>query len=402
MKNLRLIPDTHRHEPIVKASFAYDRGLIALVKSQKGARWSQTLRSWYFPTKEFQLKAFYQALKGKVYLDYSKLNTNAPKVFQKRTSSTPTKKNISLPKAYKEQLILKRYSQNTIKTYSSCFLKFMAFFENKSIDLLAKKDIKTFLLYLIQERKVSSSTQNQYINAIKFYYEKVLMQTKMVITIDRPNKNKNLPNVLSKREVFRLLSKINNIKHRTIIALIYSAGLRRSELINLKLTDIDSSRNLLFIRAGKGAKDRQSIVSENLLNDMRNYYMLFKPKKWVFEGPNNKPYSATSIAKILSRAAKIKNINKKISPHTLRHSFATHLLEQGVSLRHIQVLLGHSSSKTTERYTQVSTQEIGNIINPLEVFYTKGSDTIHTKKEHIEPPEQRHKRNKHHKGLYSK
>ena len=149
MKNLRLVPDTHRHEPIVKASFAYDRELIALVKSHKGARWSQTLHSWYFLKKDFQLNSFYQALKGKVYLDYSQLNTNAPKASPKRTTPKPAKKTISLPKAYKEQLILKRYSQNTIKTYTSCFLKFMGFFENKPIDSLTKKEIKEFLLHLI-------------------------------------------------------------------------------------------------------------------------------------------------------------------------------------------------------------------------------------------------------------
>ena len=166
MNNLRLIPDTYRQQEIIKASFAYDKKLIAIIKAQKGARWSQTLRSWYFLTKEFRLDAFYQAMKGKIYVAYSKLkdNTSTPK----STISKPLKNSIALPKAYKEQLILKRYSQNTIKTYSSCFHKFMAFFEKRSIALLTKKDIKTFLLYLIQEKKVSSSTQNQYINAIKF------------------------------------------------------------------------------------------------------------------------------------------------------------------------------------------------------------------------------------------
>ena len=400
MKNLRLIPDILRHEPIVKAIFTYDRELIALVKSQKGARWSQTLQSWYFSKKDFQLNSFYQSLQGKVYLDYSQLNENTSSYTPKNIVSKAPKNTVVLPKAYKEQLILKRYSQNTIKTYCSCFLRFMAFFKNQSIDSLTKEDIKTFLLHLIQHQKVSPSTQNQYINAIKFYYEKVLKQTKMVIMIDRPHKHTILPNVLSKQEVFKLLSKINNIKHRSILSLIYSAGLRRSELINLKLTDIDSSRNLVFIKGGKGAKDRQSIISESLLHDLRSYYIQYKPKKWVFEGRNGKPYSATSIAKILKQATKKANINKKISPHTLRHSFATHLLEQGVSLRHIQTLLGHSSSKTTERYTQVSTQEIGRIVNPLEAYYSSMSGTIHSKNGSIKPLKESDNENKHHKGVH--
>lgn len=178
MKNLRLIPDIHLHEPIVKASFAYDRELILFIKSQKGACWSHTLQYWYFSKKDFQLNSFYKALHGKAYVDYSQLNHNAPSATSNKSTQNPPKKTVVLPKAYKEQLILKRYSQNTIKTYSSCFLKFIGFFEKKSIDFLTKKEITEFLLHLIQHEKVSASTQNQYINSIKFYYEKVLKLNK--------------------------------------------------------------------------------------------------------------------------------------------------------------------------------------------------------------------------------
>lgn len=193
MNNLRLIPDRHRQQPIIKAAFAFDRELIGLVKSQKGARWSQTLQSWYFLKKDFHLNSFYQALQGKVYLDYSQLKENTSSIPPKSIISKPQKNTVVLPKAYKEQLILKRYSQNTIKTYPSCFLKFMVFFESKPIDSLTKKDIKEFLLHLIQHEKVSPSTQNQYINAIKLYYEKVLKQPNLVFTIERPKKEKNYP-----------------------------------------------------------------------------------------------------------------------------------------------------------------------------------------------------------------
>ena len=175
-------------------------------------------------------------MKGKIYVDYSKLkeNTSTPKSI----ISKPSKNTIALPKAYKEQLILKRYSQNTLKTYSSCFLKFMAFFENKSIDLLTKKEIKTFLLYLIQERKVSSSTQNQYINAIKFYYEKVLKYRKIDIAIERPRKHNHLPKIISEQEVTQLLRVTQNLKHKAITSLLYAAGLRISEVINLKKSNL--------------------------------------------------------------------------------------------------------------------------------------------------------------------
>lgn len=184
MKNLQLIPDVHKQHAVVKVSFAYDKALIALVKSQKGARWSQTLHSWYFQKKDFQLNTFYQALSGKVYVDYSKLRSSSLSSFDKKTIHKKTILEIQLLQKYKEHLVLKRYSQNTIKTYCSCFLKFMIHFKGQSIDALLKEKIQAFLLRLIQQEKVSPSTQNQYINAIKFYYEKVLDRPKMVFQIE--------------------------------------------------------------------------------------------------------------------------------------------------------------------------------------------------------------------------
>lgn len=178
MTSLRLILDIHRNQPIVKATFPYNKDLIALVKQQKGARWSQTLRSWYFLKEEFQLNQFYNALKDIVFIYYSRLkskhkDTPIKKVFNKKKVAH------QLSKEYKKQLVLKRYSQNTIKTYSSCFLKFMQFFNTENPTLITKEEIERFLLYLIQQRNLSPSTQNQYINAIKFYYEKVLKQRRL-------------------------------------------------------------------------------------------------------------------------------------------------------------------------------------------------------------------------------
>lgn len=269
MNNLWLIPDIHPHESIVKASFDYDRELITLIKSQKGARWSQTLQSWYFSKKDFQLNTLYQALKGKVYLDYSKFNTNTPT--PKNLISKPPKNTVALPKGYKEKLILKRYSQNTIKTYSSCFLKFMGFFQEKSIDLLTKKEIKTFLLHLIQHEKVSPSTQNQYINAIKFYYEKVLKQPKVDITIERPRKQNRLPKIITAQEVLQLLRVTQNLKHKAITSLRYAAGLRISELIHLKESNLDFIKHTILIEQSKGFKDRVSILGEATAQVLKKY-----------------------------------------------------------------------------------------------------------------------------------
>lgn len=396
MKNLQLLPSTLRDESIVKVSFPYDQELIQTIKSIDGSRWSITIKSWYFKRKEFKLNSIFRAFKGIAYVDYSKLQQTPPANTTKKIVPKTPHSNIQLPSNYYEQLTLKRYSSNTVKTYVAEFKKFYSFYATRNIDTLTQDDIKHYLLSLIQKQRVSVSVQNQAINAIKFYYEKVLQQPKMVFAIERPRKEKLLPKVLSKQEVFAIISVIQNLKHRCIISLIYSAGLRRSELLNLKIRDLDTSRNLIIIRSGKGNKDRHSIISINLIEDLRVYYKQYKPKAWLFEGANGKQYSATSIAKILSRGAEKAKINKRVSPHMLRHSFATHLLEQGISLRHIQKLLGHSSSKTTEIYTQVSMQEMSRIQNPLDDLYKDTSGSIHADLGGIEPLQTRYKRNINH------
>ena len=198
-----------------------------------------------------------------------------------------------------------------------------------------------------------------------------------------------------------MLSKVNNIKHRCILSLIYSGGLRRSELINLRIEDLDSSRNLILIKSSKGDKDRQSIVSKDLFENLRAYYLKYQPKKWLFEGASGGQYSPSSISKILTKARKNAEISRNVTPHMLRHSFATHLLEQGVSLRHLQILLGHSSPKTTEIYTEVSVQEIGKIKNPLDDFFKTKSSTIHANLGCIVEQNSEYNGNMHTKKIYT-
>jgi site-specific recombinase XerD len=214
-------------------------------------------------------------------------------------------------------------------------------------------------LQLLQRKRYSQNT-------IKFYYERVLGRKKAYYHLTRPKKEKKLPSVLSPTEVQRILENVPNLKHRCILMTLYSGGLRRSELINLKVTDIDSERMLIHIGNSKGNKDRYTLLSNTLLTMLRHYYISFKPVTWLFEGPKGRQYSATSIENIFKRALKKSGINKHATPHTLRHSFATNLLEQGVNLRYIQELLGHASSKTTEIYTRVSTRNLSQIINPLD------------------------------------
>lgn len=258
----------------------------------------------------------------------------------------------------------RNYASNTQKTYLSYLKEFDAFCTLNGLN--TSMDANPYILKLIHEKK-AISTQNQAINAIKFYWEQILGKERSYIAIDRPMKERTLPTVLSLAEVDAILSTIRNIKHKLILTTIYGCGLRISELLGLKIKDVDSKRMCIHIRGGKGRKDRIIPLPESLLHDLRTYFSLHKPKIFLFEGANpGFAYSATSIRNVLRRAVKKVGIRKKVTVHTLRHSYATHLYEKGINLRSIQVLLGHNSSKTTEIYTHVSNTHINNTPSPLE------------------------------------
>ena len=269
--------------------------------------------------------------------------------------------------AFKNYMNYRRYSENTIKTYSDALEVFFRFFQNKKLESLTIEDIIQFNNDYILRKNLSSSYQNQVINAVKLFYRNRFNKTMEVDFIQRPSREKRLPNVLSKEEVKSILEAPTNLKHRAMLSLIYACGLRRSELLNLTLTDILSNRNLLFIRQSKGKKDRVVPISNRLIDILREYYKAFKPKAWLFEGqfPNTK-YSEKSLENVLKQSLTKTKISKKVSLHWLRHSYATHLLENGTDLRYIQELLGHSSSRTTEIYTHVSTLNLQQIRSPFD------------------------------------
>jgi integrase/recombinase XerD len=269
--------------------------------------------------------------------------------------------------AFKNYMNYRRYSENTIKTYSDALEVFFRFFPNKRMESLTIEDIIQFNNDYILRKNLSSSYQNQVINAIKLFYRNRFNKTMEVDFIQRPRREKRLPNVLSKEEVKALLEAPTNLKHRAMLSLIYACGLRRSELLNLTLVDILSNRNLLFIRQSKGKKDRVFPISNKLIDILRDYYKAFKPKTWLFEGqfPNTK-YSEKSLENVLKQSLTKTKISKKVSLHWLRHSYATHLLENGTDLRYIQELLGHSISRTTEIYTHVSTLNLQQIRSPFD------------------------------------
>jgi len=212
----------------------------------------------------------------------------------------------------------------------------------------------------------SYSYQNQVINAIKFYYEQVLNMPQRFYDIDRPRKEHKLPLVLSEEEVRRMIVLTENLKHKSILVTMYSCGLRLSELLDLKLTDVHSDRAVVAVKGGKGRRDRTTLLSSTTLQLLRKYFQAYKPKDYLFEGMDGGRYAAKSVQQIVHSALLRAGIRKNATPHTLRHSFATHLLEQGTDLRYIQTLLGHSSPKTTEIYTHVSTKHIAQIKSPID------------------------------------
>jgi site-specific recombinase XerD len=219
---------------------------------------------------------------------------------------------------------------------------------------------------LVKERGISISYQNQAINAIKFYYEKVAGGVRKFYQLERPLKEQKLPTVLSVEEIQAMIKATVNLKHKLLIMMCYSAGLRISELLNLRVTDLDSKRMQIKIAAAKGKKDRYSLLSEKMLPLLREYYKAYQPKEYLFEGLDGGPYSERSMQAVVKEALEKAGVGKPATVHTLRHSFATHLLENGTDLRYIQTLLGHSSSKTTEVYTHVTSRALSGIKSPLD------------------------------------
>lgn len=260
----------------------------------------------------------------------------------------------------------RRYSENTIKTYTDALKTFLNFFPEKEVEKISNEDVIKFNNEYIIKNKFSASFQNQVVNSIKLFFKKIENKNLNPELIHRPKSAKILPNVLSKEEVKKILDAPVNIKHKAMLSLIYSCGLRRSELLNLKILDVDSKRGLLIIKQSKGRKDRITPLSNKVIELLRDYYKSYQPKEFLFEGQFGGKYSERSLENVLKQSVNKAKIIKPVTLHWLRHSYATHLLESGTDLRYIQELLGHKSSKTTEIYTHVSTKSIQSIRSPFD------------------------------------
>jgi integrase/recombinase XerD len=261
---------------------------------------------------------------------------------------------------------VRRYSPRTKTAYSSLVATFLRVLGTYDPKELTDDDIARYITKYYIEAGHSRSYQNQVVNAIKLYYKAEFNRNIGMVINLRPRTEKKLPNVLSAEDVKKILSHFRNEKHRTIFYLLYAGGMRISEVVNLKIKDIDSARNIIRIRQSKGAKDREVPLSQTALTQLRIYYKYYKPSDYLFEGQFGGRYSTRSIQALFRNALKECGIKKAATVHTLRHSYATHLLESGTDLRIIQELLGHRSSKTTEIYTHVSQQTKQKIPNPLD------------------------------------
>ncbi len=333
-----------RGEKRIAVYFPNKPELVIRMRKLPGAKWSNTLEVWHLPDTEENREKF-------------KTENPADPISNKS-------KEIG---EFKLWLRSKRYSESTIGTYINALKVFLIFHKEKSISEISNEDVILFNNNYLLKNGLSASYQNQVVNAIKLFFKTQTQNRINPDLVHRPKRASVLPNVLSKEEVKVILEVHANLKHKVMLSLIYSCGLRSSELLALKPNHIDPNRNIVLLKNAKGQKDRIVPLSPKILKMLREYYKTCKPKTYLFEGQvEGKPYDARSLQLILKQALVKTGITKPVTLHWLRHSYATHLLESGTDLRYIQELLGHSSSKTTEIYTHVSTKSIQQIKSPFD------------------------------------
>lgn len=340
----------HKGENRIAVYFEPKFDYINRFKKLIGAKWSSTLRVWHLPDNVTYRKQFGIPLKtiGKnAYLHIHEINHTAFSM-------------------YIELLQLKAYSSNTIKVYSGEFAQFLKSLQSFNVDLVGEKELKGYLLYCIKNLKMSENHVQSRINAIKFYFEQVLKKPKIVLDLPRPKKPSKLPKVINAKDIEKMLRQIKNLKHQLMLKMVYGMGLRVSEIVQMKISDIDSKSMQVHIQSAKGKKDRYVNLPNSVLENLRAYYLEYKPKVYLFEGQYGGQYSIRSVQLVFKQSMIRSKINKKVGIHSLRHSFATHLLEQGTDISYIQKLLGHNNIKTTLIYTQVGEAKLKQIVSPLD------------------------------------
>lgn len=389
MTVLTLKAFTHHNKECIGIYFASDKALNMIIRKLPGVKWSQTNRCWYVPLSRESASAIAAAVGNLATIDNSGLkNYLVKKQAVAATLAEPAKlmvaKKIPLPTApvYQlgkenldalnqlvQQLTLKAYSLSTIKTYRNEFLQLLQLLKTKPVQQLTVADIKRYLVYTMEKEGISENTAHSRLNALKFYFEQVLGREKFFWEVPRPKKRQQNPHFFNQDEIARIIKQTGNLKHKTMLMLAYSTGMRVSEVTRLKAWQIDSKRMQIIIQQAKGKKDRVTTLSPVLLVMLREYFIAYKPPKdgYLFCGqPASEPYSSRSLQLVLQAAKQRAGILKPGSVHALRHSFATHLLDNGTDVTMIMKLLGHNDLKTTLRYLHVTNRDVLKIVSPLD------------------------------------
>ena len=404
------LQEQHRNQLVLSMYVPINLALNATVK-KLGAKWSASKKMWWLPWDKAVVNKAFKAFKGKAMVDYSALkklkverdkekgenekgkSEAASVTLTKEGSRKRGRKNPLKDYAWTEEqkaamwamsdlMKLKRYSKRTFAAYGYHFKNLLVAHPTVHPNDITVDQMKQHLLKVVASKGYSAKSQKQMVAGIQFYYIKVLRRSKDDYYIPTPRSEFKLPVVASEEEIVRILVAANNLKHQCIIGLVYSAGLRRGELINMRIADVDFDRRQVMIRAAKGNKDRISMLSERIALALHKYIKEYQPVYWMFEGVQRKQYSGTAISTIVREAAKKAGIKKKITTHSLRHSFATHLMDKGTDTRYIQKLLGHASLKTTAIYTYVSKKDLNKIISPLDRIF----DDRELKNNKLAPP----------------
>lgn len=365
--NVTIKPLTHNGEACYAILFSYDIHLKKLIKQLQNVRYTASHKCFYVFAKQWAVQELELALSNKGIsisidptLKQHKTVPSVPAVVSLRDFI------VEPLEVYKNYLVGLRLSKRTVETYSVFISNFFMFLQQKPFTEVTNEDVRLFVEQQVQDKNYKVSTHRQLISAIKHFATLQLDSKIDIDALHRPYKSKYIPTVLSKEEVLEILRVAKNLKHRATLALIYSSGLRVGELISLKLHNIDIDRRQLVVRQGKGRKDRVVILAEGFIGLLKNYYTTYRPKHFFIENPKGGPYSAGSVRQFLKRYCKAAGIKKTVTPHTLRHSFATHLIENGVGLRYVQDLLGHSKPETTMIYTHVARKDLLQIQSPLD------------------------------------
>jgi integrase/recombinase XerD len=401
-KTIELKPIIHREQECIGIYFENDGKINGAIRKYASAKWSQTNKCWWIPLKKENYNKLFFALKGKAEIEQSALhqyltdkknkNTeeiNSPATTKKAHQQLPViiKREIVSYKAnkihdinahvlpaMKQRLKLKAYSESTIRTYLAEMTQLLLILKNIPADELIPEHLKRYFVFCFEKLKLTENGLHSRINALKFYYEQVLGREKFFWDIPRPKKPFQLPKLLNEKELTRLFNALTNKKHKAMLFTAYSAGLRVSEIVNLKLTDIDSKRMQIFVRRAKGKKDRYVNLSPVLLDILRAYIQQSKPKprEYLFESEQTlTAYPTRTVQQIFSNAKHKAGIRKELGIHSLRHSFATHLLDKGTDIKYIKDILGHFSIRTTERYLHISKKQLVNIISPFDDLWKK-------------------------------